>query len=395
MIVVFEPVCHGGEHAMFNAAMIAACLSIEGGEGVAFIGESSHLSNVRECMAALDATRVEWRPARICPRREEDVRKRLAPEWRLFGEVLEFASERNARAVMVTGTTPGGWMALKARLVMARRSRPVVAVVFHSVLGEFLYSSKRRALLSRFNPDNLRLIVLGEHIRKGALEVAPNLAPHLDSIPHPYLFDGAADRGREIGPGPISFGMVGRAGVGKGFLDFLRLVEDTAGEKWRAHARFHLAGPLSAECLDRYREFFQGPHGDRLSGGSTNRMSLHELRAGLGSLDFVVMPYNAEAYRYTASGAALDALWAVKPVLALRTPGFEELFGRLGDIGYLCLDYAELLATVRSLATGADPERYRSQCENILRGRRVFSPVEVGKNLARVLGGEGKRADPG
>lgn len=42
------------------------------------------------------------------------------------------------------------------------------------------------------------------------------------------------------------------------------------------------------------------------------------------------MPYSAEAYGLTRSGAIFDALAAAKPVIALRTALFDELFSKLG-----------------------------------------------------------------
>ena len=101
----------------------------------------------------------------------------------------------------------------------------------------------------------------------------------------------------------------------------------------------------------------------------------------IATLHYAVFPYVAAEYELVASAAFLDALAALKPVIALRTSYFSAQFDRMGDIGYLCDTESEIIAVTKKLAQCRDENRYRQQQENLAAGRRFFEP----RNQSRIL----------
>ena len=73
------------------------------------------------------------------------------------------------------------------------------------------------------------------------------------------------------------------------------------------------------------------------------------------------MPYSPELYRYSASGTLLDAVAAGKPLIALRSPIFDDLETRFGDIGELGENLKELESRMEKLVNNQDARRYLCQ----------------------------------
>jgi hypothetical protein len=92
-----------------------------------------------------------------------------------------------------------------------------------------------------------------------------------------------------------------------------------------------------------------------------------------------------------ASASFLDALCYVKPGIYLRNPFIEHYFDQMGDIGYLCRSYGEIRDTLRSIVGRFPEERYQQQCQNILRGRRLFQPEMLAPRLRAIVTQTGKR----
>jgi glycosyltransferase involved in cell wall biosynthesis len=89
----------------------------------------------------------------------------------------------------------------------------------------------------------------------------------------------------------------------------------------------------------------------------------------LAELHYVVLPFRRGYYDLWASGALLDALTWLKPVVATRVPLTERFFADYGDIGFLCDDDAALTAAVEQLVAVPDPGRYAGQVGALRRAR--------------------------
>ncbi|RJG01896.1 glycosyltransferase family 1 protein [Noviherbaspirillum sedimenti] len=182
----------------------------------------------------------------------------------------------------------------------------------------------------------------------------------------------------------LRFGLLGIAGRSKGLDVFARLALRV--EKQAAIAAdFRLVGKLQANCQNVDLSGISGPRPfskDWLS---------HELfEQELANIQYVVLPYNMDYYGLSASGVLLDVLRWRKPIVSFDTPVIRELTNRFGDIGYICGDENEMLATVNSLLSTFDQERYLSQQCNLDRAYRSRLPEATAIEYAQTQNAFGR-----
>jgi glycosyltransferase involved in cell wall biosynthesis len=115
-------------------------------------------------------------------------------------------------------------------------------------------------------------------------------------------------------------------------------------------------------------------------------LSPEELDSYINMMDFCVFLYPSNYYRFTASGALLEALAHLKPVVALHNPYFDYVFDKMGDVGYLCDTVDEMAAVVKKIVLTGDTTRYNAQRQNIMNGMRLFSTEYLADNMREILG---------
>ena len=384
MTILYEPQMWGEEHAPFNAALVATVLASYPGREVSFLAESGHLEIVRTLLGQERSRSVEWCPVPIAPRDCSQLKSRLPFEWRLCEAVLDKAQERAAGRILACNITLAGLTALKAQLY--KRSPQVETIIILHRIEALLASRRNRPLLCYANPENLRYVVLGEAIRNEVVRLLPILDRHIAFMTHPYLFPAAPEP--SMAGAPIRLGFLGVGSAAKGFPTFCRLADEVLGSVPNAtgKARFELVGHLDEGCralLDTNPNWNRHGYVDFATyGTSFLPRNAYEERAK--RLTYTVLPYDSASYRFTSSGAILDSLLHLKPCIVLRTELFEDYFRQLGDIGYLCDSYEEMLDTVKSLVADFPLDRYREQCHNILQGRKRFEPAFVSEELRSI-----------
>jgi hypothetical protein len=200
-------------------------------------------------------------------------------------------------------------------------------VFFHGGLPQFLYSKKRQSVLLLGRLKRMKYVVLGSYIRDAVVTVVPGLRGHLVAVDHPYIFVKHSNESIPSGS-ELHFGFIGIASRAKGFDSFLKLVELVARQSGaQRHPKFRLIGRVADDCAESLRLFLSGSFGDQLRlPTNVGRIPLHEYGKEIASLDYIVMPYDPEAYRYVCSGAAMDAIQYAKPVIALRSQFFDYFF---------------------------------------------------------------------
>jgi hypothetical protein len=374
LTVLYEPLCWGGEHAPFNAALLATVASAYPGQSVEFHGEASHLEAVRQLLPPREAGTIQWVPLAIAPRKLRG-RERFRFDHRVSTEVLRATRQNAVRRLVACSTTDTALLSLKLGLLLCPQLR--VAVVHHSGLVTLMASRSTRFLL-RYGNRHLRHVVLGSGIRAQIEAMDKALAPDVVAMPHPYLF-GTETAGPWPDGEPVRFGFLGLASAVKGYDRFCELALYVG----RGAHRFELIGRLGPEYAQ------QSPPGAEwvehtTQGNGPLPRNCYEDR--VRALTYTIFPYDAAEYSLVSSGAILDAFSFLKPCIALRVPVFEDYFRAMGDIGYLCEDPGEMQRVVRALACNSPGARYLRQRQNLERGRRMFHPEQVARQLQQALG---------
>jgi len=231
-IVLFEPVCVDGEHAPFNAGLIASVLEVA--RSAVFAAEQGHIRAVQDVLPSSEAARVEWRNLVLPPRHHYALHERFPLEWRNLRDVARVADNTRASAIIASSATSATLTAVRMQARVGTR-RPF-GIVLHSMLDQFVRSRRGRALLRWGNSADIRLVVLSQRLRDDVVALIPGLARTLNGVTHPYLFTEAPVTPSTLDPARVTFAFIGNATLSKGFDDFVSLVEQTSC----CNARFEL-----------------------------------------------------------------------------------------------------------------------------------------------------------
>lgn len=71
-------------------------------------------------------------------------------------------------------------------------------------------------------------------------------------------------------------------------------------------------------------------------------LPFEQYNAYVQSMDAMLLLYDKDSYKLTASGAVLEAIWNEKPIIAMHNMYFDYLFEKFGELGVLCDDVDEL-----------------------------------------------------
>ena len=165
---------------------------------------------------------------------------------------------------------------------------------------------------------------------------------------------------------PVRIGLVGQATVAKGttsFLTLARAFRRTLPDAVSFHLVGHPGAGFDSGAFDVLQD--QRPY---------ERLSRPKFLKELHRLHYVCLPLQPAYYGLSASGALLDAVTWLKPILATRVPIIVDLFARFGDIGILCEDIDAMEHAIQSVVRNPDQARYNCQVANLRRIRASRMP---------------------
>jgi hypothetical protein len=234
-----------------------------------------------------------------------------------------------------------------------------------------------RAMLARRKPEPIRYLVHEESVKGELGKLVPQSLAVTDVLPLPAnLAEVEYCRSLRL-EYPVRVGLVGQATEAKGitpFLETARLFKQQYGER----VEFYLVGRVFPGDDTSAFAILDGPV-------CTAALSRADFRDLLARLHFVYLPLQPHYYRLAASGALLDAITWLKPVIATSVPIVSDMFARFGDIGYLCDTTAEMQQALHTVLTLMDPARYSGQIEAMHRLRVSRLPAVLGQDLRGIL----------
>jgi hypothetical protein len=257
--------------------------------------------------------------------------------------------------------------------------------VFHAELAALGRPRRRNPLLRLFDLAAAfhhvaamgdRVVLLERSIREAFLREFPGFRDLALLWPHPVPGVGVAARHRS--PDVVSFGFLGFAAESKGFDRFQGVaaaVRDELGSRvsFRAigHTEYDAVRIEPHQALDIQPRRAPWPR--------------DEFLAAAGDLDFVCLFYDADYYRFVASGVLLDAVALGKPVVAPRIRLVEALAEEFGEIGMLYEPDSGPTTAVREAIAIAGTPRYRHMVANLKRLAQARGVRSLAERIARDL----------
>jgi hypothetical protein len=176
---------------------------------------------------------------------------------------------------------------------------------------------------------------------------------------------------------PVRIGLVGQATEAKGTMPYLALARDFRQTLPDA-VSFHLVGHPGAGLDIAAFDVLCDPK-------PYQRFSRPQFIEKLQQLHYVCLPLQPAYYGLSASGALLDAITWLKPIIATRVPIIVDLFARFGDIGVLCDDMDAMRTAIEALARDPDQARYDRQVANLRRLQASRTPAALASAYREIV----------
>jgi glycosyltransferase involved in cell wall biosynthesis len=390
MILVFEPVWTGTYHAPGNSVTIQAIARAFPDQQILVMAEATHLVELMADTAFAALPNIEVRPVELSAHYR--YRPQIVSYRRGLRELATLAAALRAAPrgepvllVLISATST----AIFAAAFLARFSRRKLGVIVglhgnlndamgwrsHNPIGRAL---DLRAALDHAHNGAVRFLVLEPSIARAMAERWPAAAARTDVLPLPVnQAEIVLDRPAPF-QAPLRLGLVGQATEAKGITAFLDLAR---GFRTTAPGRlaFHLVGKIpEGDDPARYAPLEEAVQ--------STPLSRSEFQRRLSRLHFVCLPMQSGYYDLSASGALIDAITWLRPIIATPVPAVRDLFEEFGDIGYLCPDVEAMHAVLARLAHDMDAERHAAQVEQLRRVRDSRTPEALAARFREIVG---------
>jgi hypothetical protein len=389
MILFFEMVWRGTGHAVTNSSVIQTIAQGLPEQAMRVFAEASHLRELESDPVLLKQKNVSlwaipissqflFRPHIV------SVRRGLRELWTLL-RALRDVPNQEACLIMLLSATPTAIFAASLLAWLTRR-RIRVQVGLHGNLNDAFGWRPRNpvaraidlhAALTRRRGGRVRFLVLENAIRTALAEQIPTAADITDVLPLP-INQGEAERARPARlTVPLRIGLVGQATEAKGITPFLALARgfrETLPDAVNFHLIGHPGAGIDLSAFDVLHD--TTPYG---------RLSRPEFLEQLQRLHYVCLPLQPAYYGLSASGALIDAITWLKPIIATRVPIIVDLFARFGEIGILCDDFDAMRIAIGSVASSPDQARYDLQVANLRRLQASRMPAILASNYRETI----------
>ena len=356
MIEVLECLCEDLEHVAVNAGLIDTVAEAFPDE-IRVYSEARHGAHLRKALDDRHRERVRWHEVAI-PGRRAGLTARMPREYRLLRRAAAGHAEPRLR-LLLSAHRSLLW-ALAARRAWGGDRIPT-QVVLHGEVGEVAGWRSRnplrrlfdmRSTLARCRGKGVQYLVLEHTIAEALRAAMPAIASHVAAIPHPILVSELGDPRPSAVNGAIRIAFLGLATEAKGFAVFLEVAERLA-RACPGRFEFHAVGSTPpGSASNGFRALARQP--------AAQQLSRVDFLTGLRTVHYVCLPFRGSHYDFAASGALLDAVANLRPVIALPTPVLTRMFATHG-IGHLCQSADEIVAVLRQLASDFPAQAYRAQ----------------------------------
>ena len=231
-------------------------------------------------------------------------------------------------------------------------------------LMHYLVSSIRKL------PDNSKIIVLGNSIRKNFLHYFPNFDKRIFAIDLPCSKI-PTNNETNVKSENIKIGSIGIAQKEKGNY----LLKDLAlfVQEKKLNIGIYHVGKMFKDLF--YLEKFV-----YLPLPKEGLASREDFSKAAMELDYFLYFYDKSKYKLTASGALFDAFIYRKPIIALRNDYFEDIFNRFPGIGYLCDNFDEMKEKLLSLPAN-DSFEYKNMQDKETEALLSFDPKIISEQI--------------
>ena len=389
MILVFEMICLGTGHAATNSATIQTITHAFPDQGVRVFADISHIQELRSDAMLARQPNVSFIPVMVSPHYSlrphiVSLRRGWRELWTILGGLRDVPTDEACLIMLISATPSAVFLASWLSWLMRRPIR--VQVGLHGNLNDafgwrtrnpLIRAVDLHAALTRRHDGRVRFLVLEDAIRRTLGRLAPAAMVTTDVLPHAVSPSEAVDAVPNELASPVRFGLVGQATVAKGITPFLMLAREFQQSHPRT-VRFHLVGNAPPGTDMTTFAVLDEPV-------PTTHIARQDFLTKLQRLHYVCLLLRPEYYELSASGALMDAIIWLRPIIATPIPMITDLFDRFGDIGELCDDLDAVRVAMARLVDTPDPARYERQVANLRRLRASRLPQAQATDYQQII----------
>jgi glycosyltransferase involved in cell wall biosynthesis len=379
MILIFEMTWTGTVHAPVNCGVIQFVARAWPEQHVRVHADPTHLAELQRDPALTALPNIAFVPIEVSQRYRGRTHMVSFPRfWREFRTIRTALGKVPRKAgclVLLTSTTATGTFAAAYAASLSGR-RMGIQIGLHGNLSDATGWRPRNPLVRAFDTRSalqarfrapVRFLVLEPAIRTALQSTLPAAAARTDVVRHPINAAEISTSDPPVPSPPIRIGFVGLGSEAKGFPTFLDIAARVKARHGDRVAFVHVGivqAGKTAGC-----DVLEDPP-------AHEHLSRAEFARRLAALHYVFLPFRRGYYDFSASGALIDAVTWLKPIITMRVPLSEQFFAESGEIGFICEDEAGMEAAVEGVLTEVNPERYARQID-ALRGAREARRTEV------------------
>ena len=380
MIIILDPTCISLQHTPFNAGLLSVVSLAHPDEEIVFCAEKSHIDEVYSLLAPELREHNIYKPLEI-PEFKAPFFKRIKQDILNIKKCFRFFKKGHENRLLICNVKPSVFVALRMALLTSTvdRNKLKIHVVLHANATALDSWRSRNPLLRiqdmvfavRFVSNlNIQYIVLEHYIKDELKNKVSYLGDRISVLEHPIIENKTDLNTKHINYHGLKFGFLGGTFPKKGFDSYLGLAQEIESE-YGDKAQFYVVGSLDARYMDDPRLKYLSTE------PSSQKLARADYEIMLDSLDYVIMPYDSEYYSLCPSGALLDAIAWVKPIIAFRIPLFSDIEKRFGPIGFLCKDSAEMVDTIKQIIISPDNEQYKLFVQNLKQVKKSRTPTAL------------------
>ena len=191
-----------------------------------------------------------------------------------------------------------------------------------------------------FNHQVFHFIVLGDRMKA---HISKYISRHNQkcfyAIDHPYIRPETSVKVDMSNYGNIrKIGIISVIKDGRGLNNLQALLL----KKFPDDVKLFAISKVIGEVNDPYHELIQLNNGKDFFPSDIYTAYIKEM-------DCIIMLYDTDGYQLTASGSILEAIWNLKPIIALKNDYFDYLFSKFGKMGVLCESVDDMFLCIKDM----------------------------------------------
>lgn len=335
-------------HEVVNSSLVEICASCF--EKVTYVSGKSAQNNMKRLLASSKGclSNVHYH---TMPTYDADTSwgARIRDVWGFFTTIYQYLITSSGTLFFCNYTNKLSLPVILALNILLKKR---IVFVFHGEL-EFLIGKVSYIKTSGWYKKNMQFsfrslfthspayaLVLGDSIKKNLAMLFPNMQQHILSICHPYILGNVESDNHLQQSRVIKIGTVGVLKESKGLKEYIALAAS-------------VKDLLTAKKLELYSigKVYAGNNtltDDIHWIGKESGLSRKDFETEIQKLDYLLYLYPTNSYKFTASGAILDAVKFHKPIIALHNDYFDFLIGE-HPIGYVKDTLEEIERIIRQI----------------------------------------------